>query len=253
MLSFQPASLYQNGGAARVLRRLYLTREDHVTSIALISSSAKGAATGIPEKLVTAIPLQRKWMRWHLRTLATWLRENILKFLTTQNIRKSAGNVNFDIIHIVSHGPFANAFDNSSLVKNKKVWVSFHDHFSTADCSFEETRSLWERADRRLVISEELGKEYQRLFDKLTFEIITDGVLEEEISEPSHIDVTKPIIIYFAGLLHIDYYPLFRTLAEALDLLSSKKIEFKLILRGTQKINFLDNISMMCQFLCMMW
>jgi hypothetical protein len=49
------------------------------------------------------------------------------------------------------------------------------------------------------------------------------------------------ITIYFAGLLHIDYYPLFEILADALDLISKKGFKFRLILRGAQNIDFLNN------------
>jgi len=129
----------------------------------------------------------------------------------------------------------------------KPIWVSFHDHFSTTGSSFNDAKKLWNRADRRLVISRELGDEYQKLFDSKDFEIITDGVSEEEISAP-HAVVESPIVIYFTGLLHIEYMPLFLVLANALDLLSEQGLSFNLILRGTQDVHFLNNRSFKTEY-----
>ncbi|MDR3697545.1 hypothetical protein [Mucilaginibacter sp.] len=241
ILSFQPGSLYGNGGAARVLRHLYQGRESQVFSIGLITSAGPIQSGLIPEQLVAAYPLQRKWMRWRLRNGAIWLRERGLTFLTKKRICKIINRISYDVFHMVSHGAFCGVFDNDLLFKEKKRWVSFHDHFSTNGCSMNQTKSQWHKADRRLVISNELGIEYQRLFGHREFEIITDGLTPEEVSKPSGIDLSGEIIIYFAGLLHIDYYPLLKVLAEALDELSRQDFKFKLMLRGVGRLKFLDN------------
>ena len=241
ILSIQPCSLYQNGGAARVLRRLYQGKESQVHSLGIISSPTPIKSGNIKETLIPAIPLQQKWMRWRLRTFVTWLRDNKLAFLTINKIYKTAAKIQYDAIHIVSHGPFGGAFNNDSLMVDKKIWVSFHDHFSTTGSSFASTGNLWNKAERRLVISKELGDEYQKLYGDREYELITDGVSTDEISEPTNIDPSKLITIYFAGLLHIDYYPLFNILADALDSLSKKGYKFKLIMRGTDSVSFLNN------------
>ncbi|HEY4196056.1 MAG TPA: glycosyltransferase [Mucilaginibacter sp.] len=243
IISFQPGSLYQNGGAARVLRRLFMGRESQVFSIGIVYQKLNVKEGNITEKLVGAFPLQRKWMRWHLRTAINWLRENLFISLTIRNIRKVARENKYDVIHIVNHGPFSLALLNKGYDEDKKLWVSFHDHFSTSNSPKADTEKLWNRADRRLVISEELGMEYQRLFGNRAFEIITDGLFPGEVSAPKNFDGSDPIIIYFAGLLHIDYYPLFELLAAALDDLTRKGMQFKLVLRGTQALNFLNNRS----------
>jgi hypothetical protein len=243
ILSFQPGSLYQNGGAARLLRRLYAGKESEVQLIGIVTTVSPMHLGAISEKIIPAFPVQRKWMRWHLRSWTTYLRENIFKFWTLMKIRKAATGVDCHVIHLVSHGPFVKAFDNQLLLAGKKLWVSFHDHFSTNGCTFSETAKLWNQADRRLVISEELGIEYQKIFGKNKFEVITDGISKDEISCPTAIVSKAVISIYFAGLLHIDYYPLFETLANTLDLLSKQNLSFKLILRGTQNIGFLNNRS----------
>ncbi|MHB8209619.1 glycosyltransferase [Mucilaginibacter sp.] len=241
ILSIQPGSLYQNGGAARVLRRLYQGKESQVYSLGVISSPTPIQLGNLKETLILAVPLQQKWMRWHLRTFVTWLRENKMAFLTINKIYKAAARIQYDAIHVVSHGPFGGAFNNDSLMIDKKLWVSFHDHFSTNGSSFASTGNLWNKAERCLVISKELGDEYQKLFGDREYELITDGVSKDEISELTNIDPSKPITIYFAGLLHIDYYPLFNILADALDSLSKKSYKFKLIMRGTNPVSFFNN------------
>ena len=243
ILSFHPFSLYSNGGGSRILRRLYAGKEANV--ISLVSREAAGIIQNgdIEEIFVDAAPLTRKWMRWYLRDAIIRLRQKTFKFLTIKRIRKKAVEISCDVIHTVQHGPFCGALCAESILKDKSLWVSFHDHFSTTQTEKQDAEKLWKLADRRLVISEEFGKEYQRLFGSAPYEIITDGVSENEVTEPLR-NAQTPVIIYFAGLLHIDYMPLFKILADALDILSKgNKTTFKLILRGTQNIGFLNNRS----------
>ncbi|SEL25187.1 hypothetical protein SAMN05421740_10455 [Parapedobacter koreensis] len=64
-----------------------------------------------------------------------------------------------------------------------------------------------------------------------------------ERSQPlRHID-DKQFVVYFAGLLHIDYYPNFKALAKALNMIAEEGVSIKLILRGTQKLNFLNDVK----------
>jgi hypothetical protein len=134
------------------------------------------------------------------------------------------------------------------LLSQKPLWVSVHDHHRTTQCSAKDARELWNRADRRLMISNELGKDYQRLFGKKEYELITDGLLSHEVSAAAA-KPQAPYIIYFAGLLHIEYIPLFKALADALDSLSKNGLSFKVVLRGTQRLSFLNNRSFEIQYL----
>lgn len=241
LLSFQPFSLFRNGGGSRVLRRLYEGHESQITSLVVQEELvAPPKAGNIAEVFVAAQPTPKRWMRWYLRTWATWLRENTFRPLTVRQIRKQAAAIPYDAIHVVNHSAFSAALCDDTFCANKPLWVSFHDHFTTTSTSSEATGALWNRADRRLVISPELGEEYQRLFGTKDYDIITDGVSEEEISVP-HDTIPSVATIYFAGLLHIEYLPLFEVLADALDQLSKQGFAFKLILRGTQKVKFLNN------------
>ena len=238
ILSYQSFSLYDNGGGSRILRRLYEGNESKVSSLAFTVYPAKPVNGDIDEKVIPLTPLTRSWMRWKLRDGVMWLRENAFKSRSNKNIRKAAAKIPFDVLHVVDHGPFSSELCEDSFLSGKSLWVSFHDHFSTTGSSFDNANKLWNSASRRLVISNELGNEYRRLFGDKNFEVITDGVFINEISEPV-IANGSTITIYFAGLLHINYLPLFEVLANALDVLSKEGLKIKLILRGTQYVDFL--------------
>ena len=248
LLSFQPFSLYANGGGSRILRRLYLGKENQVTSLTIHSYSSKPVKGPIDEVVIIASPVTRKWMRWYLRDAIIWLRERAFKFLTIQRVQKAAAEISYDVLHVVNHGPYSAALCDDKFQTRKALWVSFHDHFSTTYSSFRDAETLWKKADRRLVISPELGNAYQKLFGNLPYTIVTDGILKEELNTATE-NMEQPIIIYFAGLLHLDYRDLFKTLADALDILASQGLQFKLILRGTQVVDFLNNRSFKVEYL----
>jgi hypothetical protein len=242
ILSYQSFSLYANGGGNRILRRLYQGHEADVVSLAIEAGYYQSVTGAIREKVIPAIPLRRPWMKWRSRDIATWIREKPLKQYTMNRIRQGSRAIDCDVVHIMSCGPWSTALCNEEALTDRELWMSAHDHFATTQCSFNDASLLWNRAHRRLVISPELGNEYQRLFGKLPYELITDGVLENEISTPAEI-MQAPFIIYFAGLLHIEYIPLFRVLANALDQLSKNGLSFKLVFRGTQQLPFLKDRS----------
>lgn len=240
LLTFQPFSLYSNGGGNRILRRLFKGRESDIISLVVEETSLQPRNGEIPETIVYATPTVQKWARWKVRKWLTWLRHGFFKQSTIGKIKKAAAKIEYDILHVVDHGPFGAALCTDEFLANKQLWVSFHDHFSTTFGSFSNSQALWKLASRRLVISAELGNEYSKLFGIADFELITDGVAAAEIRAPVTAD-TSPMVVYFAGLLHIDYIPLFKILADALDLLSNQGHRFKMVLRGTQYIPFLEN------------
>lgn len=240
LLSFQPCSLYQNGGCGRVLRRLYEVREQDVISIAANSTAFNKSMGAIKEEQIILFPQQQKWMRWRLRSMNSYLQNNLLHNINRKRIHSVIQKYNYNVIHTVNHGAYSASLFVPKLIKGKKLWASFHDHYSLCS-SFLDCEMLWETADRRLVISKELGEEYARLFSQKPFEIITDGLLENEIASPKQI-TGQPIVIYFGGLLHYDYLPLFRVLADVLDTMILKQgFAFKFIIRGAANIGFLND------------
>jgi hypothetical protein len=240
LLTYQPFSLYSNGGGNRILRRLFAGHEADVVSLVVEENPLHPRHGIIAEVIVYAKPLVRKWARWKLRNFRTWLRHGLYKASTIKKIQEAATEIEYDVLHVVDHGPYSAALCTDAFCNGKQLWVSFHDHFSTTYGLPENSAALWKRANRRLVISEELGEEYSRLFGKADYELITDGVAAKEVSEPLG-KTTAPLAVYFAGLLHLEYIPLFKVLADALELLIKQGYEFKLILRATQHMPFLEN------------
>ncbi|NDP22507.1 MAG: glycosyltransferase [Paludibacter sp.] len=238
LLSLCP--LYQNGGASRLLRRLYEGRESQIITLAIRANSIKPQKGKISEIDLPIYPLQQKWMRWKFRSISTYLRDEFFFNYNSKRILNTVKKIEFDTIHVINHGVYCNSFYDKKYLDNKKIWVSFHDHYRLCS-SVEDAKFLWNIADRRLVISEDLAKEYEKTFGKKKYEIITDGVDIAELSVPVKSNPKVPQIIYFAGLLHIDYYSLFKVLADALDLMSIEEKRFKLILRGTQELPLLTN------------
>lgn len=240
VLSFHPFSLFTNGGGSRILRRIYEGHEAEVDSLAVESAVGKHPGGEIPETVVPVLPQLKPWMRWYVRDYVRRLQQGTFKPKTIRRIQNEASRISYDVLHIVNHGSFSTAFCEEPRYLKQPLWVSFHDHFDATEGSYKDAEQLWHYAARRLVISENLGTEYSRLFGSKKYEIITDGVLPDEISTPTQ-GGNSPLTIYFAGLLHIDYLPLFRTLADALEQLTNHGLKVKLILRGTQHISFLQS------------
>ena len=250
ILSYQSFSVYANGGGARILRRMYKGREDNVFSLAIEAGYYKPVTGIIPEKIVPAVPLRRPWMKWRSREVFNWIRDKPFRQYTTNRIRREASAISCDVVHVMGCGGWSTVLCDDPLFAKKPLWVSVHDHHRTTQCPEKDARELWNRADRRLMISNELGKDYQRLFGEKDFELITDGLLSHEISAVAG-RPQSPYTIYFAGLLHIEYIPLFKVLAEALDKLTQTGLSFKLVLRGTQELSFLGGRSFETQYLPM--
>ena len=223
-----------------MLRRLYAGKEEDVFSISVNAAHNKVNTGKIKEEQLALFPQQQKWMRWKLRNINGYLQSKFMASLNRQHIQNIVQNYSCDVIHTVNHGAYSASLCMPELIKGKQLWVSFHDHYSLCS-SFSDCEMLWETADRRLVISAELGNRYIQEFGKKDFEIITDGLLENEIASPRQ-TTSQPIIIYFGGLLHYDYLPLFRVLANALDAMILKHgFAFKFIIRGAANIRFLND------------
>lgn len=239
ILSFQVGSLYQNGGMGRLLRRLYQGHEMDITGFYINDWNVSQKQGAIKEIEIISFPVQKSWMRWKLRPFFRWIRESLLYYLTKYRIERASEKLSFDVLHVISQGAFSAILCNDKFLVEKQLWTSFHDHYSLSS-SFKDTQKLWDYSARRLMISVELGEEYQRVFGNKNFELITDGVFQDEISEPKLIKNDR-ICIYFGGLMHIEYYPLLEVLADSMDDLVGQGYSFKLILRGAQDLNFLKS------------
>lgn len=247
ILSFQPCSLYTNGGCGRVLRRLYEGREDEVISIAVSTAGQAPKPGNIKEALISLFPLHQNWMRWKLRDVNNYLQAKLLRGFNEGRIRKAMLTHSFDVLHTVNHGAYAAFPCRPEFITGKQLWVSFHDHYSLCS-SCKDAALLWQQANRRLVISPELGNQYVKEFGEKDFEIITDGLYASEIAAPKQFTGNR-LTIYFGGLLHWDYLPLFRVLADALDTITNEKnMQCKLVIRGAATIDFLKKRSFSVEY-----
>ena len=104
LLSFQPCSLYQNGGCGRVLRRLYEGREQDVISIAYYDYYYEAIKGDITELKLTLFPLRRKWMKWKLRNLNGFFQKILFASYNKKRILKTALSLDVDVLHFVYQG-----------------------------------------------------------------------------------------------------------------------------------------------------
>ncbi|MFM8365259.1 MAG: hypothetical protein ACKOAS_08940 [Verrucomicrobiota bacterium] len=154
-------------------------------------------------------------------------------------VRRAASAIDFDVLHVIAHGRFNTTFCNPASRAGKPLWVSFHDHWIPGADTPDDLGRLWLAADRRFVISRELGEKYSNDFGSADWTILSDGVADSEFQNPrSHHG--KTLHLYFGGMLHVDYYPLFEVMAEALDQLADQGWQPVMILRGTQRLPFMQ-------------
>ena len=243
ILSFQPFPILAQGGGARILRRLVEGRQDEVIFFSFVDKITKSKSTYL-ETAYVVFPSQKWWMRSYLRNISDFFRNTLLYRFHARRIKAKVSKLQFDVLHILDHGKYANILTEWAQSKKIPIWVSFHDHFKTTDSLNNATKALWVAACKRMVISKEMGEHYCELFGLKKYDIVTDGLKDFEIS-PAKTTVDLPkLTIYFAGLLHFEYYQLFKTFCKALNVLSKQEgIRISLILRGTQKLDFLDNAS----------
>ena len=156
-----------------------------------------------------------------------------------ERVRRAAFLIDFDVLHVIAHGRFNTTFCNPASRAGKPLWVSFHDHWIPGADNPADIKSLWRAADRRFVISSELGERYSNDFGSADWTILSDGVADSEFQNPrSHHG--KTLNLYFGGMLHVDYYPLFEAMADALDWLAEQGWHPVFTLRGTQRLPFMQ-------------
>jgi hypothetical protein len=215
-------------------------REKDVISIGVNAFKGSIHEGPIKEENIFLSPYSQKWVRWKLREVNKYLLKKVLLKKAQKKIDDIISTNSYDIIHIVNHGILSAYPCQEKYLKGKKLWASFHDYYSESS-SFEDTKKLWQQAHRRMVISNELGMKYAEEFGNKDFEIITDGLLENEISEPGSKN-KNTITIYFGGLLHYHYIPLFKVMEDALNTIAKQGIKINFILRGVSFTIFKNNL-----------
>lgn len=239
VLTHQPFSIHAIGGGARILRRLFEGHERDVASICLKCSSHVPPRGPFRETEVSAFPVRRRWHRSLPGKMFDFARNRVFREATIAKVRRAAALENFDVLHVVAHGRFNSTFCDPASRAGKPLWVSFHDHWIPGVDNPDDIGGLWRAADRRFVISSELGEKYAKDFGSADWTILSDGVADAEFQSPRG-HVGKTLNLYFGGMLHLDYQPLFEALAEALDSLVQRGWSPVLHLRGTQRLAFMQ-------------
>lgn len=240
IMSFQPFSLFNNGGGPRILRRLVEGREDEVVFFSLVWKAPKSTA---PYNQIShvLIPPHRSWMRSFVRTFVFYLRDKVMRNFNIRRIQAEVAKQKFDILHVLDHSSYSDILSEQMKQRNIPIWASFHDHFNTTGSSREITEALWTKASKRMVISEEMGQYYGELFGKRDYIIVTDGLKPSEVSPVKTSMDPKNFTIYFGGLVHLDYYEIFEAFFRGLEQFQKEEnVKIRLILRGTQKLAFLN-------------
>ncbi len=244
ILSFQPFSIIGTGGGARILRRLVEGRESELIFFSFVYRISKNESRYNEEQYVL-IPAHRRWMRSFLRNLAIFFRSTLLHGLNTRRIQSKVSKLDFDILHVLDHSLYSNVLIQAALKRNIPIWASFHDHFMSTGSFPHISKEVWIHASKRMVISHEMGQHYSELFGTREYIIVTDGLKPEEISPAKSEIHSGELSIYFGGLLHLDYYELFEKFCKTLEILSKEEnMKISLILRGTQKLSFLNDSSL---------
>jgi glycosyltransferase involved in cell wall biosynthesis len=220
----EPFGLASAVGGARILRSLL--RDAPVPNLCVCTAPAAPEIKYRDEIVLPVRPhfgrIERTRFMALPNSLAPLFRHRFLKKLEAICTRARAV-----ALHAIAHGgvDFHHAYQ-LAIKMRLPFFLHVHDDvvYTSAgrappqvisDCLEE----AWMGADLRFVISDELGREYNRRYGAREFIVVTDGldhVAEAPRAAPTHLRV------YFMGLFHLVYEPNLQKFIEALELLSSK-------------------------------
>jgi hypothetical protein len=224
MIAFiQPFGISDPGGGSRILRTLLIDAPEEVISI----TTSAGHPNRSSQTREIHLPARPHWGRLD-RTRLNPLLESTAHFLGYQfrsQLREILVRERITAIHAVAHGSDAmEAFRVASELKLPYL-VSVHDdvrHLTAGRPFASKTeralRTIWNEAQTRFSISEELGDEYCRRYGQRPYTIITDGA-EHFAAEPRE-QPANELNIYFMGLFHLAYIENLQSLFTALELFS---------------------------------
>jgi hypothetical protein len=127
-----------------------------------------------------------------------------------------------DVLHAVAHGTDFSAAREAARRCRLPFVLSAHDDLRYAlrgrpdrALALRTLGSAWRDADARIVISDELGDEYNRRYGHRSYAVVTDGLSDGDIaSRPNPVSGLR---VYFAGLFHLAYGENLRALLLALE------------------------------------
>lgn len=216
----QPFGVQDSGGGPRILRRLL-----EAAPVPVISLSVS-PWTPSPTALVEEVHLP---IRPHLRRLETTrfaVQADRFRTLYGARFRKRLAQFcrerGVTAIHSIAHDlDFWFAFQAARDLEIP-FYLTVHDELSynmqgspALAWTQERLADVWRQADGRTVISEEMGREYDRRHGEHPYIVTTDGLENTDVAPRPRSD--ERLHVYFMGALHLSYEQNFRALVQALE------------------------------------
>ena len=229
----QPFGLGSPSGGSRILRALLTNQEEPFLSVCTATAPPPPAPFG--EEIF--LPLRPHFGRIE----STRLYKQLWRIapLYAKNFERQLETLfrgrDVRAVHAIPHG-----LDfYLSFVVARRLGLGYvlncHDELEynlrgRSDLAEAERRlaQVWREADARLVISEAMGDEYCHRFGERSWEMVTDGLTQ--IPEAPMRRPAKHLRVYFAGAVHLSYYPNFHALAEALSQFASERPDWNVSL-----------------------
>lgn len=237
MLFLQPFGISDVGGGSRILRTLIQAAPVECQSI-VTSRVAPSPTKIVSERHFPGVPTFGRLGRTRLNK---WLQQSsfIWKPIAREKLHRILRSQSPSAIHLVIQ-PGLDGLHLGQVAKQLKtrLAVSFHDHYryflqtgAYSKQNLGEVRYAWQSADRRFVISSELGNSLASEFGQNEFTVITDGV--ENLPQAASTLPDGDPVIYFMGQFHPMYQENFSALIKALGIVAkSNNRRLKLLLRG---------------------
>ena len=220
----QPFGLKSPTGGSRILRTLL--KDAPVTFLSICTSPQAPPPTTVEQEL--HLPIRPYFGRIESTRFSNLLNIFYLplagrfRYRLTDICRKLKATA----IHAIAHDlGFWYAYQVAQKLE-LPYYLSVHDDLRYAlqgSLLFKEGMSkiaeVWQGAEARFVISDELGKEYGRRYGQQAYTIVTDGL--DQIPEKPQIRPINSCKIYFMGLFHVSYEVNLRALLQALEILDT--------------------------------
>lgn len=229
----QPFGLNSPGGGPRILRALL--KEAPIDCLSICTSLQAPPPTTVGQELY--LPIRPYFGRIEstrfsdVANIFYFPLAGIFRYRLTGICRHRKATA----IHAIAHDlTFWYAYQIAQTLE-LPYYLSVHDDLRYAlqgSLLFKQGMSkiaeVWEGAEGRFVISDELGKEYTRRYGKKAYTIVTDGL--DKVPSKPQIRPTNSCRIYFMGLFHISYKVNFKAFLQALQILQKLRPDWHIAL-----------------------
>ncbi|HLI49420.1 MAG TPA: glycosyltransferase [Chthonomonas sp.] len=224
------------GGGSRILRALLKDAPKPVLSICLGVNPPPPTAF-VPELHLPPRPLLGRLEATRLRPYFDYLLRDQAK--QQKRLAVLCFEKGIDRIHAIAHGPDFWVSYRVARERHLPLFLTVHDRLEynlASDFRLAYWQKclgeVWQNADARMVISEEMGDGLDALYGKRPWTVVTDGL---ERIHPLRERPKNSFRIYFAGAIHLSYEATFAALAKALALIRQRHptLSVSLTVRGS--------------------